>query len=81
MIATSDRTGLAERLGIADKALIRLPKAAEAMSIPRTTLYQWVRDGQFPVRRLPNGRLRIAVDDVLDFIEGKPASPSLPDAA
>lgn len=69
MHTVSDRAAQAERLGLAGKALIRVPEAAGVMGVPVSTLRQWIADGRFPSVALPNGRTRVAVDDILGWME------------
>ncbi len=68
-----DRTALIEQWGLAGRGLATVPEAARVIKVPVSTLYLWISEGRFPHRRLPNGRIRVAVTDLADFVvDGKP---------
>ena len=67
-----DRTALIEQWGLAGRGLATVPEVARIIKVPVSTVYLWISEGRFPHRTLPNGRLRVAVSDLLAFVEGKP---------
>lgn len=59
-----------------ERRFLSIPDAAEylgnaGITVDRTTIYQWVRNGKLPAIRLPGGGFRIAENDLEALLEPK----------
>jgi excisionase family DNA binding protein len=59
---------LAEPIEISNK-ILTVPQAAEQLQVSERTVYEWLRDGKLPGRKI--GKVwRLSADAIVDFLRG-----------